>query len=104
MHSNKITLYVCFSVTAIVEAGLIEMWRKRWWPKSAPCPSFLKAEARQIMLADIQSSFYILLGGISLAGFVLSAEMSCVKWKLLSGKRKKDSQRAASPRSASFPD
>jgi len=41
------------------ESGLMEIWKRKWWPQSQICSSNVKTEAKPIALLDVQSAFYI---------------------------------------------
>jgi len=44
------------------ESGLMEIWKRKWWPQSQICSSSMsnvKTEAKPIALLDVQSAYYI---------------------------------------------
>lgn len=55
---------------SIHESGLLQVWKRRWWPKSKSiCAGSIIAEAKPIKLVDVQSAFYVAAGG-ALIGFI----------------------------------
>ncbi|XP_046572369.1 glutamate receptor ionotropic, kainate glr-3-like [Haliotis rubra] len=48
------------------ESGLMGAWRQKWWPKGSNC-SFNKVVHKPIEVSQLQSAFYLLLVGITLA-------------------------------------
>ncbi|ESO96489.1 hypothetical protein LOTGIDRAFT_115937, partial [Lottia gigantea] len=58
----------------IYETGLLQIWKKRWWPKKGTCKGSLVTEAKRIELVDLQSAFYVIAIGIVLASFIIVSE------------------------------
>ncbi|XP_060589780.1 glutamate receptor ionotropic, kainate glr-3-like isoform X1 [Ruditapes philippinarum] len=48
----------------IHESGLLEIWKRKWWPKSSFCAGNSLPEAKPISLMDVQSAFYVCVIGI----------------------------------------
>ncbi|XP_071081479.1 glutamate receptor ionotropic, kainate glr-3-like [Haliotis cracherodii] len=48
------------------ESGLMGAWKQKWWPKGSNC-SFTQVVHKPIEISQLQSAFYVLLVGISLA-------------------------------------
>ena len=65
---------VLYRMMQINEIGLIETWERKWWSKTSFCKGSLTAEATPIGLIDVQSAFYLVFLGITLALLVLALE------------------------------
>ncbi|XP_045200055.2 glutamate receptor 2-like isoform X1 [Mercenaria mercenaria] len=51
-------------ILSIHESGLLQVWKRRWWPKSKEvCAGSIIAEAKPIKIIDVQSAFYVATGG-----------------------------------------
>jgi len=49
---------------SIHESGLLQVWKRRWWPKAkAVCPGSIVTEAKPISIVDVQSAFFVAAGG-----------------------------------------
>ena len=65
----------------IHESGLLNVWKRRWWPKANLCKSGLVTEAKAISLIDVQSAFYVMIGGALLGLMVFVIEIIVAKVK-----------------------
>ena len=65
----------------IHESGLLNVWKRRWWPKANLCKSGLVTEAKAISLIDVQSAFYVMIGGALLGLMVFVTEIIVTKVK-----------------------
>ena len=63
---------------SIHESGLLQVWKRKWWPKNSICSGDILPEAKPIKLVDVQSAFYVAAGGIVL-GFVAFVSEIVVK-------------------------
>ncbi|XP_041350850.1 glutamate receptor ionotropic, delta-1-like [Gigantopelta aegis] len=54
----------------IYESGLLQIWKKRLWPRNTFCEGTLTAEAKPISVIDVQSAFYMI--GIGIFGAALA--------------------------------
>ena len=74
-------LRYCFSLRVVnfYESGLLQVWVKKWWPQQTFCRGSLLTQARALSLIDMQSSFYVLAIGVSIAAVVLVLE-AAFKW------------------------
>lgn len=67
---------------SIHESGLLQVWKRRWWPKSKIiCPGAIVTEAKPITLIDVQSAFYVAAGGAVIGFLVFIIEVIVGKWK-----------------------
>ena len=55
------------------------MWKRRWWPKANLCKSGLVTEAKAISLIDVQSAFYVAIGGAVLGCLAFVTEIIVAK-------------------------
>ena len=53
--------------------GLIEKWKKSYWPKKKQCKTF--HQARALTIEDTQGVFYILITLIAVSGMALVLEL-----------------------------
>jgi len=65
----------------IHESGLLQIWKRRWWPKENLCALTVVTEATPIALVDVQSAFYVCLIGIFLGGFTFICEICVGRWR-----------------------
>ena len=49
---------------SIHESGLLQIWKRRWWPKSNFCSGNIVTEAKPIAIVDVQSAYYVCVIGI----------------------------------------
>ena len=63
----------CFSVRRLQQAGMLTMWRNKWWPPMT-CRGLDVPESDAITLPDTQSAFYLLFAGVVAACLALAAE------------------------------
>ena len=63
----------------IHESGLLQVWKRRWWPKSNMCKSGLVTEAKAISIIDVQSAFYVAGGGAVLGFLAFLTEIVVAK-------------------------
>ncbi|XP_045201946.2 uncharacterized protein LOC123555366 [Mercenaria mercenaria] len=69
---------------AIHESGLLQVWKRKWWPKSkAICAGSIVAEAKPISIIDVQSAFYVAAGGALLSFCVFLVELVIGKCRRL---------------------
>ncbi|XP_041354578.1 glutamate receptor ionotropic, delta-1-like [Gigantopelta aegis] len=58
----------------IQSGGLMEIWKKHWWPQRNLCVNLSNARNRPIQLSDLQSIFYVAIIGLVLASVILITE------------------------------
>ncbi|KAK3583442.1 hypothetical protein CHS0354_025574 [Potamilus streckersoni] len=73
--NSPYTKIVSDEIMSIHENGLLQIWKRRWWPKSSICPEEFSTVARPIRVVDVQSAFYLAVIGIALATFVFAVEL-----------------------------
>ena len=66
------------------EAGIIEFWKQKYWPRAMQCES--TSGQRPITLVEICAALYIMGGLLVLAGVVLCLELC---WERLEGRMEK---------------
>lgn len=70
---------------SIHESGLLQVWKRRWWPKSkAICAGTIVTEAKPISLIDVQSAFYVAAGGAVIGFLAFLIELyvgKCTKYR-----------------------
>nr|KAG5688357.1 hypothetical protein BaRGS_032925 [Batillaria attramentaria] len=72
-HSSFTRLFNEY-VMRIVEAGLIEKWKRDWWTDSLRCAKSIVTESEPIYVHDVQSVLYAGLVGFGLALLSLGCE------------------------------
>ena len=65
---------LCFSIELFLSDGLLEYWRKKYWPKPAHCTTDEGPKA--LDLYQLQGIFYIMIVSILLSWFILLAEVA----------------------------
>ena len=68
-----------FRMISIHESGLLQVWKRRWWPKTNMCKSGLVMEAKAISIIDVQSAFYVAAGGALLGLIAFITEIIAAK-------------------------
>ncbi|OWF41423.1 Glutamate receptor ionotropic, kainate 2 [Mizuhopecten yessoensis] len=58
----------------IHESGLLHIWKSRWWPQRNFCDGELVTSAKTITLIDVQSAFYLIGIGLTLATLIIIIE------------------------------
>ncbi|OWF39812.1 Glutamate receptor ionotropic, kainate 3 [Mizuhopecten yessoensis] len=78
-------------IIEIHESGLINIWKSRRWPRTNVCANELITSAKAITLVDVQSAFYLIGIGLTLASIVMGIEniQSAFKKKKTERKEKK---------------
>ncbi|KAK7468196.1 hypothetical protein BaRGS_00036557 [Batillaria attramentaria] len=76
-HSSFTRLFN--DVMRIVEAGLIEKWKRDWWTDSLRCAKSIVTESEPIYVHDVQSVLYAGLVGFGLALLSLGCEFLAVQ-------------------------
>ncbi|XP_033760423.1 probable glutamate receptor [Pecten maximus] len=56
------------------ESGLLHIWKSRWWPQRNFCDGELVTAAKTITLIDVQSAFYLIGIGLTLATLIIIME------------------------------
>lgn len=81
--SNCLTVGLLFfsRMIKIHEGGLLQIWKRKWWPKSNFCAGSTVPEAKPISLRDVQSAFYVCLVGVFLGAFAFVVEIFYHKCK-----------------------
>ncbi|WAR27612.1 GRIK2-like protein [Mya arenaria] len=65
---------------SMLESGLIQVWKRRWWPKSKViCPGSVVTVAKPISVVDVQSAFYVAGGGAVLGLLAFLMELLVVR-------------------------
>ncbi|XP_050406809.2 glutamate receptor ionotropic, delta-1 [Patella vulgata] len=59
-------------IRKILESGVAQILKRPWWPKQGTCPDL--PTTSQIELVDIQSAFYVIVIGISIACLTILIE------------------------------
>ena len=80
-------------IISILESGLLQVWKQRNWPYSAPCKELSVTEAKKLTIIDLQSAFYLIAIGIFAAGVSLLFEILKTKYVKLIEKRGKLKQK-----------
>ncbi|XP_041354577.1 glutamate receptor ionotropic, kainate 2-like [Gigantopelta aegis] len=62
------------TMLAIEQSGLLDIWKKRWWPKGNMCVGEQELVARVIDIVDMQSAFYVLCIGLFVGTVILTVE------------------------------
>ena len=65
------------------EMGLVEIWERRWWNRTSFCSGSVITEPTPIDLIDMQSAFYLVFIGITLALMVLGMERFCHRFSVI---------------------
>ena len=60
---------------SIHESGLLQIWKRRWWPKSNFCGGNIVTEAKAITIVDVQSAYYVCVLGIVLGTIAFVCEI-----------------------------
>ena len=71
----------------IHEGGLLQIWKRKWWPKSSFCAGSSIPEAKPISLMDVQSAFYACVIGLLLSKIAFLIELALNKYRSYMGKR-----------------
>ena len=72
----------------IHESGLIQVWKRKWWPKSkSVCAGSIVAEAKPISIIDVQSAFYVAAGGAVISFCIFVVEVIIGKYHLIGRRR-----------------
>ena len=74
---------------SIHESGLLQIWKRRWWPKSNFCSGNIVTEAKPIAIVDVQSAYYVCVLGILIGTTAFVCELivfHCSKNKGLQSK------------------
>ncbi|XP_060558639.1 glutamate receptor ionotropic, delta-1-like [Ruditapes philippinarum] len=65
------------------ESGLLQIWKRKWWPKANFCTGNTVTEAKPISLMDVQSAFYVCVIGIFFGAMAFIIELiiyKCRTW------------------------
>ena len=81
-------LYMFHRVMKIHEGGLLQIWKKKWWPKANFCTAKSFA-SKAISLVDVQSAFYVCVVGIFFGSMAFLIEILFHKYRMYRQKRKK---------------
>ena len=74
-YSHYTLIIFLFSLSQLLEAGFLEMWRKKWWPNSQTCSRTGPTSSAQSLELPAMSGIFILVGIMTaLALIVLSME------------------------------
>jgi hypothetical protein len=65
----------------IHEGGLLQIWKRKWWPKSSFCAGNSITEAKPISLMDVQSAFYVCVIGLVLSMIAFLTEIVLNKYR-----------------------
>ena len=65
----------------INEGGLLQIWKRKWWPKSNFCAGNSIPEAKPISLMDVQSAFYVCLIGVFIGSLAFVTEIFIHKYR-----------------------
>ncbi|XP_052784546.1 glutamate receptor ionotropic, kainate 2-like isoform X2 [Mya arenaria] len=84
---------------SIHESGLLQVWKRRWWPKSKIiCPGSIVTEAKPISIIDVQSAFYVAAGGALLGLLAFLTELLVVRiQKYIQSKNPKPTRSSCEP-------
>ncbi|XP_070179415.1 uncharacterized protein [Littorina saxatilis] len=74
VNNSAYTNMVSEEMLYINEIGLIDTWERKWWSKTSFCKGSLTTESTVISLIDVQSAFFLVFIGITLALLVLVTE------------------------------
>ncbi|XP_052784704.1 glutamate receptor ionotropic, kainate glr-3-like isoform X2 [Mya arenaria] len=65
----------------IHEGGLLQIWKRRWWPKANFCAKQITTEENPIAIADVQSAFYVCVIGIFIGTVAFVMEICIDKYR-----------------------
>ena len=65
---------------SIHESGLLQIWKRRWWPKSNFCSGNIVTEAKPISIVDVQSAYYVCVLGIVIGTIAFVCELIVFRW------------------------
>lgn len=106
VNNSAYTTMFSDEMLRINEIGLTETWTRKWWHKTSFCKGPLINEPQPIYLIDVQSAFYFVFIGITLAFITLGLERLCSRFQIGSKMRKyirkKKLEQESSLRGASF--
>ncbi|XP_060078728.1 glutamate receptor ionotropic, kainate 2-like, partial [Ylistrum balloti] len=71
---SPFTEMISREIIEIHESGLINIWKSRRWPRTNICGSESLTAAKAITLVDVQSAFYLIGIGLTLASMVMGIE------------------------------
>ncbi|XP_069104062.1 glutamate receptor ionotropic, delta-1-like isoform X1 [Argopecten irradians] len=71
---SPFTEMISREIIEIHESGLINIWKSRRWPRTNICGSESLTSAKAITLVDVQSAFYLIGIGLTLASIVMGME------------------------------
>jgi hypothetical protein len=65
---------------AIRESGLLQIWKRRWWPRKDFCGGSLVTETKIVDITDVQGAFYLAAIGVALgiAAFGIELLVNCI--------------------------
>ncbi|KAL5020559.1 hypothetical protein ScPMuIL_003451 [Solemya velum] len=81
-NNSPYTKIMANQMAYIVESGVLQSWKRKWWPKENTCQAS-ETNVRVITLLDVQSAFYIAGAMFVLALIILVLEISLGsnRWK-----------------------
>ncbi|WAR27385.1 GRIK3-like protein [Mya arenaria] len=71
----------CQLMMQIHEGGLLQIWKRRWWPKANFCAKQITTEENPIAIADVQSAFYVCVIGIFIGTVAFVMEICIDKYR-----------------------
>ena len=66
---------------SIHESGLLQIWKRRWWPKANFCSGNTVTEAKPISVIDVQSAFYVCVIGIIIGTIAFVCEIIVYRFR-----------------------
>lgn len=70
------------SILQFIDTGLMNAWKKRFWPVASRCVSSTKKQpVRSLNLLDASGTLLLFLGGASLSCCVLLVEILLGRWR-----------------------
>ncbi|XP_050407044.2 glutamate receptor ionotropic, delta-2 isoform X1 [Patella vulgata] len=75
LNNSAYTTVFTDNLLKIYESGLVQIWKKRWWPNSTSCGTGRNTQIKAVDLLSLQSAFYVIAIGIWLAVIALIIEV-----------------------------
>ena len=60
-----------FSLSQLLEAGFLEMWKKKWWPSSQKCSGTGPTSSAQSLELPAMSGIFVLVSVMAIAALLV---------------------------------
>lgn len=57
-----------------MESGVINKWKKKWWPRQSFCSRGIVTESKAVSVSDIQGAYYLMAIFLALSMLALFGE------------------------------